>query len=125
VVFVVANWPIQGDIIKALKKYQGVQVVNNPDVEYIIAYIVKGEKYRVSVSVAGAPPPIDWEFFGQMLVYLPQKSGKHRLEWETLQRYLTTAARQRIYGRPYWEQALEKSVISKFVKALKTSRGEK
>ncbi|MDQ5843868.1 MAG: hypothetical protein M3539_01040, partial [Acidobacteriota bacterium] len=52
-VFVVADRPIQADnIIKAMKKYPGIQVVSSAaDVEYVIAYTVERKKYRVSISV--------------------------------------------------------------------------
>ena len=101
-------------------------MVNDPkDAEYVIAYKVEWKKYKVSVSEAGAPPPIDLEFFGWMFVYLPQKSAKNRLVWETRQRYQLPQRGEAVYGRPPWEQPLEKSVISKFIKLLKKTRGEK
>lgn len=124
-VFVSAEKPRQAEnIIKALKKYQGVEVVADPaDAEFVVAYKVEIHIDESPFSVQGAPPARNGKAFGVMLVHLPQKSGRDRLVWENRVRYLNFAAVSGVTRE--WEQPLEKSMIGKFIKAIKKARGEK
>jgi hypothetical protein len=124
-VFVSADSPRQlENIIKALKKYQGVEVVDVPtDAEFVVAYTIEKHVDESPFSVQGAPPALTGRAIGVLMVYLPQESGRNRLVWETRTRYLNYAAVAGVTRE--WEQPLEKSMTGKFVKALKKSRGEK
>ena len=124
-VFVNAESPRQAEnIIKALKKYQGVQVVSVPtDAEFVIAYQIEKHTSEGSFKYPGAPPLLEGTAIGVMQVYIPQKSGSSRLVWENRMRYLNYRAVSGVTRE--WEQPLEKSMISKFIKALKKLRREK
>ncbi len=127
-VFIVAYKPYQGEnIAKILKKYQSIQIVDNIDMaEFIIVFDVERRASQTFPGVFGAPPPTeDAQYFGYLLVYLPSKTAKNRIMWDARARYLDSprisVARQELM----WEEAIEKSLSSKFIKELKKIRGEK
>jgi hypothetical protein len=124
-VFVSAESPRQlENITKALKKYQGIEVVDVPtDAEFVVAYTIEKHVDESPFSVQGAPPALNGRAIGVLLVYLPQQSGRNRRVWETRTRYLNYAAVAGVTRE--WELPLEKSMTGKFIKALKKARGEK
>ena len=124
-VFVSTEKPRQFEnIIKVLKKYQGVEVVSVlTDAEFVIEYKIEIRISESPFKYPGSPPLLSGTAIGLMEVYIPQKSGPSHLVWESRMRYLNFAAVSGVTRE--WEQPLEKSVIGKFIKALKKSRGEK
>lgn len=112
------------NIMKELKKYQGVEAVSVPtDAEFVIAYRIEKHIHKDPFGVAGAPPAHTGTAIGLLQVYLPQESGRSRLVWESRMRYLNYAAVAGVTRE--WEQPLEKSMTGKFIKALKKAREEK
>jgi hypothetical protein len=112
------------NIVKALTKYQGVEVVNvQADAEFVIEYRIEKHTSESPFNHPGAPPLLEGTAIGVMQVYIPLKSGSNRLAWESKMRYLNYRALSGITRE--WEQPLEKSVIGKFIKALKKLREEK
>ncbi len=124
-VFVNAESPRQSEnIIKTLKKYQGIEVVSVlADAEFVIAYSIEIHLSEGSFKYPGAPPLLEGTAIGVMQVYIPQKPGSSRLVWQSKMRYLNFRAVSGVTRE--WKQPLEKSMISKFIKALKKLRGEK
>jgi hypothetical protein len=110
------------NISKELKKDGsfGFEIVGDAAAaEIVIVYKVEREKNGISIGIAGSPPEASLPEFGQLWIYLPQKSGPHLLVWDSRMRY------QAILAAKGWEQPLEKTAISRFIKALKKVRGEK
>ena len=124
-VFVKTEKPRQSEnIIKALKKYQGVELVNaQADAEFVIEYRIEKHISESPFNHPGAPPLLEGTATGVMQVYMPLKSGSNRLVWESKIRYLNYRPISGVTRE--WEQPLEKSVVGKFIKALKKMRQEK
>lgn len=124
-VFVNAEKPSQSEnIIKALKKYQGVEVVSVlADAQFVIEYRIEKHTSESPFNHPGAPPLLEGTAIGVMQIYIPLKSSPNRLVWESKMRYLNYRALSGVTRE--WEQPLEKSVVKKFIKALKKSRNEK
>lgn len=124
-VFVKTEKPSQSEnIIKALKKYQSVEVVSaQANAEFVIEYRIEKHTSESPFNHPGAPPLLEGTATGVMQVYIPLKSGSNRLVWESKMRYLNYRALAGVTRE--WEQPLEKSVVGKFIKALKKMREEK
>ncbi|HEX8422356.1 MAG TPA: hypothetical protein VF634_03045 [Pyrinomonadaceae bacterium] len=120
-VYINADMPRQAEnISKALKKEPGFELVGDvAQAEIVIVYKVEWEKSGISIGIASGLPETSSPEFGRMWIYLPQKSGPNLLVWENRMRY------QAVLAAKGWEQPLEKTAISKFIKAVKKVRGEK